>query len=199
MTDLRPQFLSFDTIEFHARQVLEQYQPDALTRPEPVDAIGLLLSYLPRIGVQFSVGTQEELGTCEGVTEFYENRILVLLREDHWDALHRGGEPSLRARATVAHELGHVILHADYARRRAEYTHMLSELGDDIDCEGHFAQGIEDQEWQAWAFAGCLMMPVAMVQDMADLRPHAVGRVFDVSPQFARRHMFRMKREGLFC
>lgn len=182
-------YLSFDTINYHARKLLADFQEDALRRPTRVDIEGLVEVHLHHIGVAFRVGQHHEMGPVEAWTDFAGVSTEIVLREDLYAALYGDLEERLRARATLSHEVGHVVLHADL-------SHVLADgrlvLHDDV---GGSRFGCE--EWQAWAFAGCLMMPVPMVQELAEITPHNVARVFDVSPQFARRHLWRMRNCGL--
>lgn len=100
------------------------------------------------------------------VEGFFEpDSRLVVLREDVVDALEVRSQHTLRARATVAHEFSHANL-----------------------------DGISMDEDDAWAHAGCLMMPCEMVQSLEVIDDVTVSKVFDVSPQFAMKHLMRMKR-----
>lgn len=56
---------------------------------------------------------------------------------------------------------------------------------------------VTDEEADAGAVAGCLLMPCAMVQTLDQVDDVNCSRVFDVSPQFAYQHLLRMKRARL--
>lgn len=176
--------LSFYTIDYHARQALTELQPDALTRPEPLDVRGIWEWGLDVLGAEAEVGSHEIMGHAEAWTEWSGGVPKVMLREDHHDALFDDVEATLRARSNVCHETGHVVLHGGIAERM--------KLSSDSKA---LSQGCE--EWQAWAFAGCLLMPCAVIRDLDTLAPPHVAELFDVSPQMARCHLYRMQRAGM--
>lgn len=179
--------LSFYTIDFHARQTLERIQPDMLTRPDKLDVEGLWQWGLGLLGADRDVGTPELMEDAEAWTEWFDNEPFVLLRQDQRDALGSDTEPELRARANIAHETGHVVLHTRWAgaQNRADWSPDSKDMP--MGCE----------EWQAWAFAGCLLMPCDVVRGLQRLDPLFVSDIFQVSPQMVRCHLFRMKRAGM--
>lgn len=93
---------------------------------------------------------------------------MITLREDVWVALCERSDATHRARSTFAHELSH--WHLD---------------------------GLTMDEDDAWAHAGCLMMPCEMVCSLEVIDDVTLSKVFDVSPQFAYRHLWRMKKARL--
>lgn len=158
--------MDLHTIDWHARQALRLIQPEALMRPEPINAPHLV-KHSTLLGVTIQRGELDLMGDDEG--RYYPADRLILLREDHWEALHGGkGDGYHRSRSTLAHELGHHALRDD--------------------------PRVTNDENDAWAFAGCLMMPCEVVADMTVLEHTEVARTYDVSPQFAHAHLRRMKR-----
>ena len=158
--------MNFKTVAFHAERMLSVFHPDALSRPAPVDLLPLLHDGDQLLAVHVEHEPPSAMGTIEGLYEPEARRIV--LRSDVWAALVERSPMTHRARATFAHELGH---HALFAHSQDE----------------------ED----AWAFAGCLMMPCEMVMglsEMCELDDIHVSRVFDVSAQFALKHLLRMKQ-----
>ena len=74
--------------------------------------------------------------------------MTIILRADTYDALCDVSDPKhCRARFTVAHEIGHLILHEGFALARGAVRHK------------HY----EDSEWQADTFAAELLMPTFLV------------------------------------
>jgi len=97
--------LNFNTINFHAGELLRLIQPDALKRPEPIDLVALLMTCADSLGLNVECAPSCALGDIEG---FYEpKRQLIALREDVWTALHERCAATHRARSTFAHELSH--------------------------------------------------------------------------------------------
>jgi hypothetical protein len=94
----------------------------------------------------FEVGDAAELGDRHGITIPSEHRIII--REDVYDGACRDVG---RDRFTMAHELGHYILHhtVGLERRRAVSRDSIKPW--------------LSSEWQADAFAGELLMPVAAI------------------------------------
>lgn len=181
MLDSMP-YLSLETIDYHARKLLEGFQCDALMRPEPVDVLALIEHHLEATFVV------EEMDV-EALTSFKAEVPEIRLRLDQFEALCRGGEDALRPRASLAHEVGHIVLHADHADALHDGCLVRSD-----DFEG--SRG-GSAEWQAWGFAGCLMMPTPVLVELVDLNPHNVSRVFEISPQFARRHLLRLRAASM--
>lgn len=153
------------TIDWHARQALRHIQPDALNRPAVVD-VSALLRDCTLLGVTVRSASFHVMDGAEGL--YLPEDMVILLREDHWNALSCGGSGLWRAKSTLAHELGHHVLHDDPRST--------------------------NEEEDAWAFAGCFMMPCDAVAHLDNLEHTAVAETFDVSPQFALAHLKRMKR-----
>ena len=97
---------------------------------------------LPQIIPNFSweIGSVEEMGGTHGLT--YPQDSLIILREDIYDGAHAGLG---RDRMTVAHEIGHLLLHKNIAFARAE--------------PGVEIRAFESSEWQAKCFSGELLVP----------------------------------------
>lgn len=89
---------------------------------------------------------ENEMGENEGLTYPNENRILI--REDVYEGACQGVG---RHRLTLAHEIGHWLIHKNtqvsYARNEAN------------------VKPYEDPEWQANCFAGELLVPYDLCKD----------------------------------
>lgn len=96
----------------------------------PVDIVKVFEYILTQIGVEFEIVPQHEMGTKHGETIPSENRIRI--REDVYERACNGYG---RDRLTMAHELGHLLLH------RAETITFAREDGD--------IPPYKDPEWQA--------------------------------------------------
>lgn len=66
---------------------------------------------------------------------------LIILREDVYEGAHEGNG---RDRMTVAHEIGHLLMHKNIAFARAERVEI---------------RAFESSEWQAKCFSGELLSP----------------------------------------
>jgi len=123
-----------------------------------------------RIGVSVDFVTFS--GKSEGVSGLYDptrDRILVNLEE-----------PGVRQTFTVAHELGHKVLHQEWAKSKA-YEVLWRDPQ---------RQGKDRWEQEANAFAANLLMPRQMVDDYRNLPPVSIAKIFAVSESVA---MFRLK------
>jgi Zn-dependent peptidase ImmA (M78 family) len=95
-------------------------------------------------------------------------------------------------RATVSHEVGHVVLHIEEFRKMKK---LLRFMHDDENVKLRLYR--EDQvvvyrnpEWQAWRFAGAVMMPASVVYRAANkgIGSYQMSALFNVS------HAFLMSR-----
>ena len=114
----------------------------------PVDIVKVFEYILTQIGVEFEIVPKHEMGTKHGETIPSENRIRI--REDVYERACNGYG---RDRLTMAHELGHLLLH------RAETITFAREDGD--------IPPYKDPEGQANAFAGELLAPYEYIKDMS--------------------------------
>lgn len=117
-----------------------------------VDIMRILEHVLPQLFPDFTLEIlpREDMGQDHGLT--YPNRHHIILREDVYEGACMG---SGRDRFTVAHEIGHLLLHegvdSRYARKdpavvRPKYL---------------------DPEWQCNAFAGYFLMSPDAIQGMS--------------------------------
>lgn len=84
--------------------------------------------------------------------------IEVLVQESEWDSLHAGGTLAHHARGTFMHEFGHCILHVPQIRRLRALG-----LGLPRQMRPREIKTYCNAEWQAWAFAGCMLAPRASI------------------------------------
>lgn len=142
--------------------------------------------HLPRAGLLFYPASAAELEDREAATDpSGDGAIHILMQSKLYESLTDAGPGGNRARATVAHELGHAVLHVPYLRKqrgRALLRVARSQL-----------VPFRDPEWQAWAFAGCLLMPRESLRSMQRLALSEVARAHGVSAQFAAAHYARMR------
>ena len=172
-----------------AELVVREFQEEALSLPQPIDLQRLVDYELPKVGVHFvPVGTTE-LPDSEAETKIAEaGDVEVLIRRDQWDELFVGGRLAHRARASVAHELGHVVLHVPEIRRRARALRRASPV------KRTELKAFLDPEWQAWTFALALLMPLPAVKTLTDRSPSSLSATFQVSEDLAATYLKRFKR-----
>ncbi|MCB9761505.1 MAG: ImmA/IrrE family metallo-endopeptidase [Alphaproteobacteria bacterium] len=163
-----------------ATATLGVLQPKRLERPGPVDVLRLIDHQLPARGVDVYPAAPKDLPGCEALTIPLGARPTVLMRGDQWRYLLQGGPRGLRARATVAHELGHVALHVPFMRRQARDRALpLTRVN------RRALRAYHDPEWQAWCFAGAFLVPPHMVLSVSRGGVAAVAETFQVSRRFA--------------
>ena len=101
-----------------------------------------------------------------------------------------------RLRATLAHEIGHCFLHVEDSRRA--HT-MLRFLHDESVSMQMFRQedlhAYQNPEWQAWRFAGALLMPESCVRAAVSNKwsIQMMARGFDVNPAFVKARLNGLK------
>lgn len=102
-----------------------------------------------------------------------------------------------RLRATQAHEIGHCHLHVAELRRtravlelRHDKRHSYSNLYKQEEVEVY-----RNPEWQAWRFAGALLMPERCIQRAVDCgwSLQTMSRAFDVNPSFVEVRLHDLK------
>jgi len=115
------------------------------------DILGFVELLLPRLydDFQLVICTESEMGKNEGLT--YPEKGIMKIREDVYIGACEGNG---RDRFTIAHELGHFLLHQNNSISFARNNH------------GKIAP-YEDPEWQADAFAGELLIPARLVSGMS--------------------------------
>jgi hypothetical protein len=186
--------LSMAAIEAVGEEILTQFQPSALLRPEPVDLLEWVDRQLPRYGIHVSPASFEELGELAGATDpTGEDEIDILIGEEVWEGLLHGGRRANFARATVAHELSHAVLHVPVIRRRLNSPQRAAMLAR---TERGRIKAFTDPEWQAWALAGCILMPRCTIAMLGAISASAMASIYQVSEAMAHSHLKRLRIEG---
>lgn len=123
---------------------------------EPIDIVRLLEHKLHLLGIEFEIVPESELEMRHG--ESILGQKIIRIREDVYNRACAGHG---RDRLTMAHELGHIILHQkeDIVLTRSEGT----------------IPPYMDPEWQANAFAGELLAPFQYIKHMD---------ILDISTQY---------------
>ena len=108
----------------------------------------------PQIWSEFAltIGDMDEMGNDHGLT--FTDRMEIRLREDVYQGVHDGKG---RDRLTLAHEVGHLLMH-----RGPAYPRTMKDSAD--------IPAYRSSEWQANAFAGSLLMPLTFLQTAKSLQ-----------------------------
>lgn len=129
--------------------------------------VPFLENIMPQIFEDFyiEINTIEEMGNCHGLACPTENCIKI--REDVYDRAIQGYG---RDRFTLAHELGHFLMHQpeNISFARTESTNKI--------------EAFRDPEWQANTFAAELLMPLNLISTRD---PYEIAEEFGVSVQAA--------------
>jgi hypothetical protein len=143
--------LSRRKIELLAENFLSKVQPECLQVPTPFDVERCLDVVLPSSGYQPDL---LELGPgVEGLTDPIHK--LVRIPPQVYEKMVTGKG---RARFTVTHEVGHVVLHAKQVRE------IMVNYGTDGLKRRSDIESYRDPEWQANAFAAAVLMPESAVR-----------------------------------
>ncbi|WP_027714915.1 ImmA/IrrE family metallo-endopeptidase [Desulfuromonas sp. TF] len=98
-------------------------------------------------------------------------------------------------RSTLAHETGHCILHVPILRQAQKYHIFKQEKGAHLYRKESGLPLYQNPEWQAWRFAGALLMPKDLVVQMLKegLSERGLANKFNVNPAFVRYRLKSLK------
>jgi Zn-dependent peptidase ImmA (M78 family) len=88
--------------------------------------------------------------------------------------------------------VSHAVLHVPVVRRRLASPHrdlLLARV------RRGSIPAYRDPEWQAWALAGCILMPRRTVKMLPDRSLSSLAHIYGVSEEFAQSHLRRLKVE----
>jgi len=116
---------------------------------------------LPEIvpGFEWYVVPDDQMDGCDGRTVPEKNQIF--LKQSVYDGACANNH---RDRFTVAHEIGHLLLHSDDFVSLARTNKKI--------------QAYEDPEWQANTFAAELLIPISQIKDLS---PKEISLKYKVS------------------
>ncbi|MHB1168745.1 MAG: ImmA/IrrE family metallo-endopeptidase [Longimicrobiales bacterium] len=174
-----------------AEAFLRQIAPGHLQTGAALDLAGLVDHALPQAGIHVYPVDEEELPSSEAETRAGAGgAVEILMRQEFFEALFKRTSNTNRARSTLAHEVGHAVLHADEiraGRHRPEEFALRRARRSEI-------KTYEDAEWQAHMFAGVLLIPRPPLR-AADLsNVGLLAHRFDVSEAFVVSHLGRVRR-----
>jgi hypothetical protein len=183
--------MSMAKIESLGNVLLETLSPETLARPGELNLAMLIEEVLPKYDIHVYPAGPEELGDLEAATDPEgDAEVYILLAENLWDDFYQGGKKANRARATIAHEVSHAVIHVPVVRGRLKSPHkdlLLARI------KRANLRPYKDPEWQAWALAGCLLMPRRTIELLEDQSVFNIAETYGVSPDFARSHAKRLR------
>ena len=177
-------------IEEHAVSLLREFQPSTIKEPEPINVEFLYEVIVPRrYGI--STGYSSELAPgILGITDASLKVSYVNSSLSDWE-----DAPTRRLfRSTVAHEIKHCISHVQALNL---FKSICKGDADEVlyRREKKDIKAYEDPEWQAYFFAGALLMPryhILRLHEGGCLIPD-IADIFDVNPAFVR---WRLRKLG---
>ena len=160
--------MSRPSIEKKASDLLEQSGVEG-TYPVPLVPIAESLGYKLK---EFE--PDEATQKISGLVHYAKASILV-----------NAQEPELRKRFTIAHELGHIVLHGE-GQNYIDYR-TISPIAEHAQNPG--------KETEANNFAAALLMPETKFREIFNLHKNyqAIAKYFDVSPDAARLRCINLK------
>jgi len=173
-----------------ALKVITHFQPSVLRGEESFNLDGFIEVVEDQVNIDFDFTSDLPAG-IDGCTSTIDNKVLI--RTDLVD------DPSKEryARSTIAHEIGHVVLHIPLLRQLSKdvtFRQKKEEQGLNLYSRKDL-KPYEDPEWQAWEFAGAILMPKpAIVTLMAKrLSSRSIAEVFNVNAVFLESRMRKLK------
>lgn len=184
---------SREDLERAAIKIIQTYQPDVLKGKQPFDIEDFVEFELCKRGIQFEV-TRELPLEIIGLTDPSESKIWV--HADLADDTSASGRR--RYRSTLAHEACHGLYHIKPIQRAGKlqiFSQRKGETGTELYRKMDVPPYL-NPEWQAWNFAGALLMPrpvvLSLIRDGANERELADH--FEVNGAFVRRRLEKIKK-----
>lgn len=183
--------LSIGKIAEAAEDFLRRCSPEHLISARALDVVSLVDHKLQDQDILVYPVEVEELPDSEAETRSTEGRwIEILMREEFYAALFRADPNTNRARSTLAHEIGHAVLHKKYlqdGRRQPEAMARRRAPRGAI-------KAYRDSEWQAHTFAGALLVPRSALHLVDSRDALELAHRFQVSEPFVRSHLKRIQK-----
>lgn len=183
--------VSWRMLEELGNEVLQALCPNALEIPTAIDLVHWVDKVLPQCGIHVTPVDEHELPESHAEARpDGTGDIDILVRNELWNQLYAGGPMANLARATIAHEIAHAILHVPVIRRRRDTPgsmHLLQRVRSDS------IKPYEDPEKQAWMLAGCILAPRRAIEMLPGYGIADLAKVFQVSPSMMTAHLGRLK------
>lgn len=164
-----------------ALRVVKLAQPDMLTRLGPFDMQRFFDNKLEAL-TNVTPDYRELNFNAHGFTDMNEMECVIS------KAISDDASQIRFLRSTQAHESGHCFIHVPEFKRRKESLRFIHDT-EHVTLRLHREDEVKifrNPEWQAWRFAGALLMPASSVQMAMDENYSAydMGEVFEVNIPF---------------
>lgn len=190
------QGLSNLKIESLTLQIVRAVQPSCLTAKEPFDIVRFFDNELEDITGVAPDYRDDLPPEIFGITDTHQN--LAIINSSLFDEDYGGG--NLLLHSTLAHEAAHCILHVPQLKKIKNDRRFEQTKNDSVRLyRGSDIPLYRNPEWQAWRFAGALLMPAqaatklykqaSSIQEMA--------RFFRVSRNFMETRLRALEKMNL--
>lgn len=187
---LRMAPLSVGAAEKLGEMILEEFEPDALDDPRPLNIARWIEHRFDRRGIHVYPEDEDLFPVDVEAFTDHENSTLssrlIILREPIYDDLMLGGSRLASAKLTLLHELSHAVLHIPQilrCRGKPIEATLLMPLS---------SRGVPDDsnsEMQAWRLAGSIAIPRRALLKLNSLDPRVVAEMFGTTASFAEDHL----------
>lgn len=158
--------------------------------PQPVEWLPLIDGVLQEMGILVYPVWPHEIDGDLGATDPRGGpETAILLTIETYDALGDRSRHGNQARATMAHEFAHAVLHVPIIRRYSAEPHgdmLLRRV------QRSSIKAYHDPEWQAWVLAGCIVAPRSAILRMRGARLQEMADAFGLSMKFLSNHLRRL-------
>jgi Zn-dependent peptidase ImmA (M78 family) len=174
-----------------AENIIKHLQPGVINGKEAFDIDRFIEVIEDVMEIDFDF-TNELPPGVHGCTSTIDNKVLILsdLADDPFNKKY--------FRSTVAHEIGHVILHLPLLRKLCKDKTFIQKKEESKDFNLYSSKKLkpyEDPEWQAWEFAGSILMPrAALVKIITPgISFGSIADFFNVNEIFLKSRLRKLK------
>ncbi|MBI5139012.1 ImmA/IrrE family metallo-endopeptidase [Candidatus Nomurabacteria bacterium] len=183
--------LSRNDINELALKIIKHFQPKVLQGLEAFDIDRFIEIVEDEMQIDFDFTSDLPAGV-HGCTSTIDNKVLILsdLVDDPYSIKY--------ARSTIAHETGHVILHLPFLRNLSKDKIFSQKKEENYGLNLYSKKSLrayEDPEWQAWEFAGALLMPkpAITVLKASGSTLYSMANLFNVNKVFLDSRLRKLK------
>jgi len=177
-------------IDDFALRIIREFQPKVLEEPSPFDIEDFFEFDVEKISGVRPDYKELPVG-IHGYTD--SDAMETVISSDLMD------DPCQKyfRRSTTAHEIGHALIHVyEFRQKKAilksihDKQHVSLQLLREADIPVY-----RNPEWQAWRFAGALLMPAPTIKPAFDegLSVKALSTLFQVNPAFVKSRLRALK------
>lgn len=181
-------------IDAIALKIIKKFQPEILDEPAPFNIERFFECELERISGVKSDYRRDLPSGIYGYTDSdtMESVICSDLLDDPLQIKF--------TKSTIAHETGHVLIHVPEFRRKKALLRSIHDK-EHVSLRLHRQANVKvfmNPEWQAWRFAGALLMPTptfkaGVIKGLDELD---LSELFQVNPAFVRTRLRALKLEA---